>query len=194
MCDPFTMIAATLSAGGSLLGGAGSMAAGKARSRSASIQAWVDESNADLARRSGAFEAGRIREQADAAADQARGFYAAGGIDPGFGGPAFAQAWSEAQGATDAGLAIARGAGEGAQHALSAAGHLSEAGDARRAGRLSMASSILSAGSTMFAALGKGGAAPGGGGMAGAAAKMTPGDPFNLRWGYTGAQPSFWHR
>lgn len=191
MCDPFTMIAATLSAGGSLLGGAGAMAAGKARSRSASIQAWIDQSNADLARRSGAFEAGRIRDRADAAADQALGFFSAGGIDPGFGGPAFAQAWSAAQGETDAQLAVARGAGESAQHMLAAAGHLSEAGDARRAGRLSMASSMLQAGSTVFSALGKGASAPSGG-VAGAASRMTPGDPW--RWGYTGAQPSFWHR
>lgn len=193
MCDPFTLIAGAASLGGSALSAGGALAGGSARWKSAKLQKAIEDSNAELALTRGAFEAGRARDAADRAADAAVSTYAAGNVDPSYGGAAWAQAWSAAQGETDAQILLAGGATQRAQHLQQGAGLLAAGGDAKRAGFLSATSSLLS-GAGAFARLAQppmtaAAATPA------AAARVSAGDPWaSMRWGYTGAQPSFWHR
>lgn len=208
MCDPFTLIGGAAALGGSLMSGAGALSGGRAAAsngriayKSAQIQNEIQKSNAALSLDEGAFEAGRARDAAKQAADQAVGFYSAGGVDPGFGGAAWAQAWSATQGEQDAQIALARGQGQAAQHlqqggaALAqGATALTQGQDARRAGNLSFAANLLS-GVGSFAKLAPGlSLSPTS--SATAHGGVSTGDPWgsSMRWGYTGSQPNFWHR
>ena len=192
MCEPLSMIAAATSLGGSLLSGFGALSGGRSAAKSGKIQNTIQQSNADLALRQGVFEAGRARDEATRMADAAGAAYSASGVDRGFGGAAWAQAWSAAAGEQDAQILTARGQGQAAQHLQQGAAAMAAGEDARRAGNLSFATSILQ-GVGSFAKMT--GATPTLSPTAGASASVPTGDPWgSMRWGYTGSTPNFWSR
>lgn len=191
MCEPLSMIAAATSLGGSLLSGFGAMSGGRAAAKSGRIQNAIQQSNADLATRQGVFEAGRARDEADRMADAAGAAYSASGVDPGFGGAAWAQAWSMAAGEQDAQILTARGQGQAAQHLQQGAAAMAAGGDAKRAGPLSFATSMLQG----VGAFGRMSGMPSLSPTTSVSTSVPTGDPWgSMRWGYSGGAPNFWHR